>query len=90
MKKKPTLIAEIGCNHKGDFSIAKEMIKKIKDFCNVKFVKFQKRDAKSLLTKKEFDAKHPNPENSFGATYGKHRKALEFNFKQHLQLKKIL
>ncbi len=89
MKKKPTLIAEIGCNHKGDFSIAKEMIKKIKDFCNVKFVKFQKRDAKSLLTKKEFDAKHPNPENSFGATYGKHRKALEFNFKQHLQLKKF-
>ena len=27
---KPIIIAEIGCNHKGDFKIAKEMIAKAK------------------------------------------------------------
>jgi len=41
--KEPKVIAEIGCNHKGDFEIAKEMIKIAKIFCNVDAVKFQKR-----------------------------------------------
>jgi N-acetylneuraminate synthase len=37
------VIAEIGCNHKGDINIAKELIKIAKIFCNADVVKFQKR-----------------------------------------------
>ena len=44
--KKPYVIAEIGCNHKGDMEIAKELIKVAKIFCNVDAVKFQKRHNK--------------------------------------------
>ena len=39
---KPKIICEIGCNHKGEISIAKKMIKVAKEFCNVDIVKFQK------------------------------------------------
>ena len=42
--KTPKIIAEIGCNHKGDFEIAKEMIKMAKIFCDADIVKFQKRN----------------------------------------------
>tara|TARA_Y100000816_G_C26107798_1_gene589383 strand:+ start:641 stop:1507 length:867 start_codon:yes stop_codon:yes gene_type:complete len=86
VKKKINLVAEIGCNHKGDFDIAKEMIEKLVFFCNVNFIKFQKRDNKKLLTKKEYNAPHPNPENSYGKTYGDHREYLEFSFDQHQKL----
>jgi N-acetylneuraminate synthase len=89
MFKKPFLIAEIGCNHKGEMSIAKDMIGVAKEFCKVSVVKFQKRDPKSLLSKKEFNAKHPNPYNSYGSTYGKHREKLEFKIKDHKILKKF-
>ena len=47
--KKPYVIAEIGCNHKGDMEIAKELIKIAKIFCNVDAVKFQKRNNKELF-----------------------------------------
>ena len=46
----PTIIAEIGCNHKGDIEIAKEMIRVAKVFCDAQYVKFQKRNPKELLT----------------------------------------
>ena len=42
--KKPTLIAEVGCNHKGEIEIAKQFIKVAKEFCDVPCIKFQKRD----------------------------------------------
>ena len=60
----PKLIAEIGCNHKGNFDIAKDLIK-IASNCNVDVVKFQKRNSKELLTKKQYDAPHPNPIHSY-------------------------
>ena len=85
-KKKINLVAEVGCNHKGDFEIAKKMIKKLALFCEVKFVKFQKRDNRSLLSKDEYNKPHPNPENSFGKTYGEHREFLEFSINQHKKL----
>ena len=47
--KKPFVIAEIGCNHKGDMEIAKELIKVAKIFCNADAVKFQKRNNKENL-----------------------------------------
>lgn len=85
--KKPFIIAEIGCNHKGDMTIAKELIKIASIFCNVDAVKFQKRNNKELLTEEQYNAPHPNASNSYGDTYGAHREYLEFNVKQHLELK---
>ena len=42
--KTPQIIAEIGCNHKGDIEIAKEMIYVAAKFCKADVVKFQKRN----------------------------------------------
>ncbi len=85
--KKPFVIAEIGCNHKGDLEIAKELIKVAKIFCNVDAVKFQKRNNKELLTEEQYNQPHPNPANSYGETYGLHREYLEFDVHQHQELK---
>lgn len=85
--KKPYVIAEIGCNHKGDMEIAKELIKIAKIFCNADSVKFQKRNNKELLTEDQYNAPHPNPANSYGDTYGAHREYLEFDVNQHAELK---
>lgn len=86
--KKPYVIAEIGCNHKGEMEIAKELIKIAKIFCNVDAVKFQKRNNKELLTEAQYNAPHPNESNSYGSTYGAHREFLEFDVHQHAELKK--
>ena len=85
--KKPYIIAEIGCNHKGNMEIAKELIKVAKIFCNVDAVKFQKRNNRELLTEDQYNQPHPNPVNSFGDTYGAHREYLEFDLNQHATLK---
>ncbi|MGE4495408.1 MAG: N-acetylneuraminate synthase family protein [Methanosarcina sp.] len=82
------VIAEIGCNHKGEMEIAHEMIKVAAQFCKVDIVKFQKRNPKELLTPEEYNAPHPVPHNSYGKTYGEHREFLEFSLDQHMQLKK--
>lgn len=81
------VIAEIGCNHKGDMNIAKEMIVTAAKFCKADVVKFQKRCNKELLTEEEYNAPHPHPENSYGKTYGDHREFLEFTPEQHKELK---
>jgi N-acetylneuraminate synthase len=83
---KAKLIAEIGCNHKGDFNLAKELILKAKE-CGADVAKFQKRNNKLLLTDEQYNAPHPNPANSYGDTYGAHREFLEFNLGQHRKLK---
>lgn len=89
----PFIIAEIGCNHKGDINIAKNMIeqisimKNINSFSAINCVKFQKRTNKLLLSEKEYNAPHPIPENSYGQTYGEHREFLEFSLEQHKELK---
>ncbi|MEN3322511.1 N-acetylneuraminate synthase family protein [Mariniflexile soesokkakense] len=85
--KEPYIIAEIGCNHKGDMEIAKELIKVAKIFCNADAVKFQKRNNKELLTEEQYNQPHPNPANSYGDTYGAHREYLEFDVQQHKELK---
>lgn len=84
--KQPYVIAEIGCNHMGKMEIAKEMIDTAASFCKVDAVKFQKRCNKELLTKEQYNAPHPNPENSYGKTYGEHREFLEFTKEQHREL----
>jgi len=85
--KKPYIIAEIGCNHKGDMEIAKELIKVAKIFCNVDAIKFQKRNNRELLTEDQYNQPHPNPVNAYGESYGAHREYLEFDVNQHAVLK---
>lgn len=84
---KPYVIAEAGCNHKGEMEIAKELINVAAMFCHADAIKFQKRCPKELLTEEQYNAPHPNPANSYGNTYGAHREFLEFNVYQHAQLK---
>jgi len=83
----PKLIAEIGCNHRGDLETAFDMIRVAAQFCKADVVKFQKRNNRELLSPEEYDAPHPNPVNAYGSTYGAHREALEFTADQHRQLK---
>lgn len=91
---RPVVIAEIGCNHKGDMDIAHKMIKLLGVFkllnenSAIDIVKFQKRTNKELLSVQEFNAPHPNPNNSYGKTYGEHREFLEFDLEQNRMLKK--
>ena len=44
---KPRVIAEIGCNHKGEMEIAKQLLKVAAD-SGVEVAKFQKRNNKFL------------------------------------------
>lgn len=83
---KPLVISEIGCNYMGDFEIAKELIKLSKD-CGADYAKFQKRNARELLTDEQYNAPHPTPYNSYGNTYGAHREFLELSWEQHADLK---
>jgi len=85
MYKPCKTIAEIGCNHKGDINIAKELILSAKN-CGADVAKFQKRNNKELLPEEQYNAPHPNPINSYGKTYGDHREFLEFSKEQHRDL----
>jgi len=80
----PYVIAEVGHNHQGKIETAKEMFKQAQA-CGVSAVKLQKRDNRGLFTRAAFDRPYEN-ENSFGATYGEHREALEFDREQYVQL----
>lgn len=80
------IIAEVGCNHKGEMQLAKKHIKIAASY-GADVVKFQKRNNKELLTEEQYNALHPNPINSYGDTYGEHREYLEFSKDQHQQLK---
>ena len=85
----PVCIAEVGCNHMGNMNTAIKMIKVATQFCGANIIKFQKRTNKDLLTLEECQRPHPNPENSYGATYGEHRENLELDLEQHRELKQI-
>jgi N-acetylneuraminate synthase len=84
--KPAKVIAEIGCNHKGDMEIAFELIKVASMYAKADAVKFQKRNNKELLSEDEYHSPHPNPVNSYGETYGEHREFLEFDVEQHKDL----
>jgi sialic acid synthase len=83
--REPKLIAEIGCNHKGELEIAKELLTLAKQ-AGATVGKFQKRTPKELLTPEQYSAPHPNPQNSYGATYGEHREFLELGLEHHKEL----
>ena len=71
------IIAEIGINHQGDVHIARELIRAAKE-CGANAVKIQKRNISRILTKKGLEMPYNN-RNSFGKTYGEHKKALELS-----------
>ena len=83
---KPKVVAEIGCNHKGDFEIAKELVQLAKA-SGADYAKFQKRNPSELLPADQYNAPHPVAYNAYGDTYGAHREFLEFDIKQHQVLK---
>jgi len=83
---KPKVVAEIGCNHKGEMEIAKELID-IAKFCGADYAKFQKRNSRELLTEDQYNSPHPNQMHAYGKTYGEHREFLEFSVEQHAELK---
>jgi len=84
--QEPKVIAEIGCNHMGNFDIAIELIDLAKS-SGAKYVKFQKRNNRELLSPEQFDSPHPVPENSYGSSYGEHREFLEFDLAHNKKLK---
>lgn len=79
------VIAEIGCNHRGEVATAKELIVVAKT-CGAHYAKFQKRYPKESLTPEHYASIYNSP-NSYGTTYGEHREFLEFPASVHQELK---
>lgn len=79
------VIAEGGINHQGDVQLAKQLIKSAKK-CGADCIKFQKRTINRILTKEGLQRPYVN-DNSFGATYGEHKEALELTKEEFISLK---
>jgi sialic acid synthase SpsE len=71
------VIAEIGLNHNGDLGLALELIDLAKA-AGADAVKLQKREVDLCFTRAALEAPYPG-RNSFGATYGDHKRALELS-----------
>lgn len=78
------IIAELGHNHGGSMDTAHRMIEAAAD-AGANAVKLQKRANLSLYTTEAYNRPYTS-ENAYGATYGKHREALEFSANQHYDL----
>ncbi len=78
------VIAEIGNNHQGSVEKAQELFAAAKQ-CGVDAVKLQKRENRRLYTRELYESPYDN-ENSFGATYGAHREALELDRAAYVEL----
>ena len=72
----PYVVAEIGCNHCGDFELCLEMVKTAAE-CGADAIKLQKRNNTELFTAAAL-AEPYNSEQAYGATYGEHRQALDW------------
>jgi N-acetylneuraminate synthase/sialic acid synthase len=79
------VIAEIGHNHQGSVESAHDLFREAK-YCGAHAVKLQKRHNRTLYTRDLFNRPYEN-ENSYGATYGEHREALEFGKAEYEDLK---
>ncbi|XP_049875158.1 sialic acid synthase-like [Pectinophora gossypiella] len=78
------IIAEVGQNHQGDIGLAKELIKAAKE-AGANCVKFQKTCLEEKFTKKYLERPYDN-RNSWGKTYGDHKRHLEFSHSQYKEL----
>lgn len=91
------IIGEIGQNHNGSVEIAKLIIDLISrpvidelfghSLKPMDAVKLTKRDLNEELSVSQMNKPYSNP-NSFGATYGEHRKYLELSDEEHLEIYK--
>jgi sialic acid synthase SpsE len=96
-KGRTTIIAEIGQNHNGEMTIARQLIdmaamKVFDKFDNrelpgVTAVKFTKRDLTEELTVDAYDEPYDSV-HSFGRTYGEHREKLELSYEEHAELER--
>ncbi len=80
------IVAEIGQNHNGDLELAKQLIDEAYA-AGASAVKSAKRDLSHELTTEAYNRPYNSP-NSFGKTYGEHRKFLELSEEEHRILKK--
>ncbi|MFJ6429198.1 N-acetylneuraminate synthase family protein [Microbacterium maritypicum] len=78
------VIAEIGHNHGGDLEAAKKLFTAAAE-AGASAVKLQKRDNRQLFTKEMLEKPYSG-RNSYGATYGEHREALEFGESEYREL----
>jgi sialic acid synthase len=85
-KYPPFVMAEVGINHNGDFETAKNLIYEAAK-AGADAVKFQRRTIDEMYTEKALSKPYLH-ENSFGLTYGEHKKYLEFNDNELIELKK--
>ena len=83
--KKIFLIAEIGINHNGDLSIAKELINNAK-IAGFDAVKFQKRDINLVYSKELLDSERISP---WGKTQRDQKNGLEFQLKEYNEIDKF-
>ncbi|XP_011561047.2 sialic acid synthase [Plutella xylostella] len=78
------IIAEVGQNHQGDIEVAKKLIKAAKE-AGASCVKFQKTCLNEKFTKKYLERPYDSS-NSWGKTYGEHKRHLEFSDTQYREL----
>jgi len=81
-------IAEIGQNHQGDINTAKKMVDSLKGL-PISCIKTAKRDIDVCLSDEQKEMIYDNP-NSFGRTYYEHRKALELEKEEFVELKEYV
>ncbi len=91
------IIGEIGQNHNGSVEIAKKIIDRITEpviddlfgdsLAKMDAVKLTKRDLNQELSKSAMMKPYTGP-NSFGKTYGEHRKYLELTDEEHFEIYK--
>ena len=81
---KPFLIAEIGINHNGDLSIAKQIIDYASN-ANFDAVKFQKRTVEKVYSKKLLDSPRESP---WGTTQREQKNGLEFGEAEYKEIDK--
>lgn len=79
------VMAEIGINHNGQIEIAKKLINQA-SLAGIDAVKFQKRTIDELY-RQEYLKSSYEKDNSFGKTYGEHKRFLEFSDEQLFELK---
>jgi N-acetylneuraminate synthase/sialic acid synthase len=81
------VIAEIGHNHQGSLEKAEQLFREAAA-AGAHAAKLQKRDNKTLFTRSMYSQAYEG-RNSFGATYGEHRQALEFGRSEYVHLAQL-
>ena len=79
------ITAEIGINHNGDISIAKQLID-VANKCDCNAVKFQKRTVEKVYSKEILDTPRESP---WGTTTREQKEGIEFSIEQYKELEQF-